>query len=165
MGPRWVEVVQGWAEEARLNFILQLAHDPWLAETVEQLALADPSPQIKWNAARLLSWYGFTEKVEKLLSPLGDSDFLTALRSLDADEIPPSLRQRAIEVSEAKYVETSDPFERLQTLRFLQRLGAKQIAERMKAELEGSTRSSWKPGMRDRPSGRWMNCENPIRSG
>jgi hypothetical protein len=146
LGPRWVEVVQGWAEEARLNFILQLGHDPWLADTVEQLALADPSPQIKWNAARALSWYGFTEKVEKLLSPLGDGDFLTALRSLDADEIPPSLRQRAIEVSEAKYVETSDPFERLQTLHFLQRLGAKQIAERMKAELEGLDKKQLEAG-------------------
>ncbi len=146
LGPRWVEVVQGWAEEARLNFILQLAHDPWLADTVEQLALADPSPQIKWNAARALNWYGFTEKVEKLLSPLGDGDFLTALRSLDADEIPPSLRQRAIEVSEAKYVETNDPFERLQTLHFLQRLGAKQIAERMKAELEGLDKKQLEAG-------------------
>jgi hypothetical protein len=146
LGPRWVEVVQGWPEEARLNFILQLAHDPWLADTVEQLALADPSPQIKWNAATALSWYGFTGKVEKLLSPLGDGDFLTALRSLDADEIPPSLRQRAIEVSEAKYVETSDPFERLQTLHFLQRLGAKQIAERMKAELEGLDKKQLEAG-------------------
>ena len=146
LGPRWVEVVQGWAEEARLNFILQLAHDPWLADTVEQLALADPSPQIKWNAARALSWYGFTEKVEKLLGPLGDGDFLTALRSLDADEIPPSLRQRAIDVSEAKYVETSDPFERLQTLRFLQKLGAKQIAERMKAELDGLDKKQLEAG-------------------
>jgi hypothetical protein len=137
LGPHWVEVVQGWTEEARLNLILQLAHDPWLADTVEKLALADPSPEIKWNAARQLSWYGFTEKVEKLLGPLDDGDFRTALHSLDPDEIPPSLRQRAIDVSEAKYAETADAFERLKTLGLLQRLGAKQIAERMKVELDG----------------------------
>ena len=136
LGPRWVEVVQGWAEEARLNLVLQLGHDPWLADTVEQLALADPSPQIKRKAARQLSWYGFTEKVEKLLGPLDDSDFRTALHSLDPDEIPLSLRQRAIDVSEAKYAETADAFERLKTLGFLQKLGAKRIAERMKAELD-----------------------------
>jgi len=136
LGPRWGEVVQGWTEEARLNFILQLAHDPWLADTVEQLALSDPSPRIKWNAARQLSWYGFTEKVEKLLDPLNDSDFRTAVRSLDPDEIPPSLRQRAIEVSETMYAETGDALERLKTLRLLQNLGANQITERMKAELE-----------------------------
>ena len=56
---------------------------------------------------------------------------------MDPDEIPPSLRQRAIDVTEAKYAETGDAFERLQTLRFLEKLGAKQIAERMKAELDG----------------------------
>ncbi len=136
LGSRWAEVVQGWTEEARLDLILQLAHDPWLAETVEQLALADPSPRIKWNAARQLSWYGFTEKVEKLLGPLDNGDFRTAVRSLDPDEIPPSLRARAIDVSETMCAETSDAFERLKTLRLLQNLGAKQIAERMKAELD-----------------------------
>lgn len=136
LGPRWVEVVQGWEEGARGNFVVQLAHDPWLADTVEQLALADPSPQIKLDAARQLGWYGFTEKVENLLSPLKDSDFVTAVRSLDPDEIPPSLRQRAIDITEAKYAEISDPFGRLRTLRFLQKLGVEQIAERMKAELD-----------------------------
>ena len=137
LGPRWVEVVQGWEEDARRDFILQLAHDPWLADTVEQLALADPSPQTKSDAARQLSWYGFTEKVEKLLSPFNDSDFVTAVRLLDPEEIPPSLRQRAIDITETKYAEISDPFGRLRTLRFLQKLGAKQIAERMKTELDG----------------------------
>ncbi len=125
LGPRWVEVVQGWEEDARRDFIVQLAHDPWLADTVEQLALADPSPQTKSDAARQLSWYGFTEKVEKLLSPFNDSDFVTAVRSLDPDEIPPSLRQRAIDITEAKYAKISDPFGRLTTLRFLQKLGVK----------------------------------------
>jgi len=136
LGPRWDEVVRGWPEEARLDFILQLSNDPWLAETVEQLALADPSPRIKWNAARHLSWYGFTQKVEKLLGPLDDADFRTAVRSLNPDEIPPSLRQRAIELTEATYKETGDAFERLKILHLLKNLGAKQIAERMKAELD-----------------------------
>lgn len=146
LGPRWVEVVQGWEEGARRNFVVQLAHDPWLADTVEQLALADPSPQIRSDVARQLSWYGFTEKVEKLLSPFNDSDFVTAVRSLDPDEIPPSLRQRAIDITEAKYAENSDPFGRLSTLRFLQKLGVKQIAERMKAELDGLDKKQLEAG-------------------
>jgi hypothetical protein len=109
LGPPWVEVLQGLAEEACRDFILQLAHDPSLADTVEQLALADPSPRIRLDAARQLSWYGFTEKVENLLSPFYDSDFVTAVRALDPEEIPPSLRQRAIDITEAKYAEISDP--------------------------------------------------------
>ena len=113
LGPLWSEVVQGWAEDARLDLILRLADDPWLAETVEQFVLTDPSSKIKWNAARMLSWYGFTEKVEKLLGPLDDGDFRIALRSLSSDEIPPSLWPRAIEACETMYTETGDPFERL----------------------------------------------------
>jgi hypothetical protein len=146
LGPRWVEVVQGWEEDARTDFILQLAHDPWLADTVEQLALADPSPQIRLDAARQLSWYGFTGKVENLLGPFNASDFVTAVRSLDPEEIPPSLRQRAIDISEAKYNEISDPFGRLRTLRFLQKLGVKQITERMKAELDGLDKKQLEAG-------------------
>jgi hypothetical protein len=136
LGPHWDEVVRGWPEEARLDLILQLAHDPFLADTVEQLALADPSPRIKWNAARQLSWYGLTAKVEKLLVSLNDGDFRAAVRSLRPEEIPPSLRQRAIDVYESTYSEVGDAFERLKTLQVLQNLGAKQIPERMKAELE-----------------------------
>ncbi len=146
LGSCWAEVVRGWEEEARRDFIVQLAHDPWLADTVEQLALADPSPQIRLDAARQLSWYGFTEKVENLLGPFNDGDFVTAVRSLDPDEIPPSLRQRAIAISEAKYAEISDPFGRLRTLRFLQNLGVKQIAERMKVELEGLDKKQLEAG-------------------
>ena len=100
LGPHWVEIVQSWPEDARLDLILQLAHDPWLADTVEQLALADPSPKIKWNAARQLSWYGFTEKVEKLLGPLDDGRFPNGFALARSDEIPPSLWPRAIEVYE-----------------------------------------------------------------
>jgi energy-coupling factor transporter ATP-binding protein EcfA2 len=146
LGPSWVEVVQSWEDDARRDFILQLANDPRLADTVEQLALADPSPQIKLDAARQLSWYGFTEKVENLLSPFNDSDFVTAVRSLDPDEIPSSLRQRAIDITEARYAEISDPFGRLTTLRFLQKLGVQQIAERMKTELDGLDKKQLEAG-------------------
>jgi hypothetical protein len=146
LGPHWSEVVQGWSEDGRLDLLLQLAHDPWLAGTVEKFALADPSPKIKWNAARQLSWYGFTDKVEKLLAPLGDSDFRMALGSLHSGEIPPSLLSRAIAVYEAMYVEAGDAFERLRILRLLQILGAKQTAKRIKAELEALDEKQLKSG-------------------
>lgn len=146
LGPRWSEVVQSWPEEARLDLIVQLAHDPWLAETVEQLALADPSSKMKWNAARQLNWYGFTERVEKLLGPLNDVDFRTALHSLRSDEIPPSLWLRALECYETTYTQTGNTFERLQILRLLQGYGARQIPERIKAELEALDEKQMKIG-------------------
>jgi len=79
----------------------------------------------------------FTMRGLNLLRPFNDSDFVTAVRMLDPDEIPPSLRQRAIDITEAKYAEIRDPFGRLSTLRFLQKLGVERITERMKDELNG----------------------------
>lgn len=135
LGPDWITLVRGWPEAARLDLMLQLARDPWLSETVEQFALADPSTKIKWNVARMQSWYGYTEKVEKLLGPLGDGEFRLALQSMHSDEIPSSLRPRAIQVYETMYAETADPFERLRLLRILQTFGGSQIVERSKAAL------------------------------
>jgi hypothetical protein len=137
LGAHWAVVVQGWSEDARLDLLLQLAHDPWLAGTVERFALADPSPKIKWNAARQLSWYGFTDRVENLLGRLSDGDFRMALGSLHPEEIPTSLRPRAVEAYEAMCRESVDAFERLRILRLLQGFGEQRIVERMKSELEG----------------------------
>ncbi len=80
-------MVRAWPEDARLDFVVQLAHDPWLADAVESLALADPSPKIKWNAAHMLSWYGFTEKVEGLLGPLDEPGLADLRRLIEADLI------------------------------------------------------------------------------
>lgn len=146
LGVKWKELVQSWTEDARIDLILQLAHDPRLAETVEQLALADPSPRVKWNAARLLSWYGFVEKVERLLAALNDKDFLVAMRSLGSDEIPMPLWPRVIEGYEKLYTEAGDAFERLQILQGLHAFGAKKVPERMRAELDGLKEEQLKGG-------------------
>ena len=72
LGPNWRNVVRGWPEEARLNFVVELAHNPWLADNVEEIALADPSPKVRWNAAHMLSWYGFLEKWRRPPKSLDD---------------------------------------------------------------------------------------------
>jgi hypothetical protein len=136
LGSDWSTMIRSWPDEARLDLILQLARDPWLSETVEQLALADPSPKIKRRVAQIFSWYGYTEKVEKLLGALDDGDFHLALESSHFADIPPSLGGRAIRVYEKAYEDATDPFERLRLLRALQTFGASQIVERTKAELE-----------------------------
>src|SRR5207248_2535464 len=82
LGPNWRDVIRGWSEGARLDIILQMAHDPWLADTVEALALGDPSPRVKWQVAQMLSWYGFTEKAERLLGPLDEACFQEALAAI-----------------------------------------------------------------------------------
>jgi NACHT conflict system protein len=137
LGPNWQDVVRSWPEAARLDFLLELARDPWLADTVEAFALADPSPRVRWNVAHMLSWFGFTEKVEALLAPLDDESLRESLRASHREEIPASLWSRVVGLHERTYTETSDPLERLRLLHILQGFGGGKIAERLKAELDG----------------------------
>jgi hypothetical protein len=146
LGPNWRDLVHGWSEEARLNFIGELAHDPWLADTVEEIALADPSSKIKWNVAQMLSWHGFNEKVEGLLKSLDDAGLRELLRTAHREEIPSSQWPRVVGVYEQLYKEPADPFERLRLLRVLQTFGGANIVERMKAELDGLGPDQLKPG-------------------
>ena len=146
LGTTWRDVVRGWSEEARLTFVLELAHDPWLADIVEEIALADPSPEVRWNAAHVLSWYGFEEKVEGLLNSIDDPSLRAVLRTARPEEIPKSQRSRVVALYEQMHKEATDPFERLRLLRVLEAFGGTNIAERMKAELDGLGPEQLKPG-------------------
>jgi hypothetical protein len=137
LGPKWRDVIHGWPEEARLDLIGEMARDPWLADTVEEIALADSSPKIRWSVSRVLSWYGFTDKVERLLNSLDDVGLRVGLRTSQPDDIPQSLWPRVMGVYKQLFTEETNPLERLHLLRVLQRFGEKEIAERMKGELEG----------------------------
>ena len=137
LGPKWRDVIHGWPEEARLDLIGEMSRDPWLADTVEEIALADPSPKIRWSVARVLSWYGFTEKVERLLNSLDDGSLRIGLRTSQPDDIPLSLWPRVVGVYEQMFAEESDPLERVRLLRVLQGFGGTNVVERLEAELDG----------------------------
>jgi energy-coupling factor transporter ATP-binding protein EcfA2 len=146
LGPNWRDLVRSWPEEARLNFVVDLARNPWFADNVEEIALADTSPKVRWNAAHMLSWYGFMEKVERLLKSLDDASLREVLRGARPDEIPNSQWPRIVAVYEQMYKEASDPFERLRLLHALQTFSGTNIVERMKAELDGLGPDQLKPG-------------------
>jgi hypothetical protein len=113
---------------------------------VQQFALSDPSEKVKWNVARMLSWYGFREKVEHLLATLGDAAFREARRTMRAEEIPNSLWPRVVGLYEKMYTETAVPSERLGLLRMMKEFGAADVTERMKAVLEGLEEEQLKNG-------------------
>jgi hypothetical protein len=145
LGPNWRDIVSGWSEEARVIFVTELAQDPWFADTVEEFALADPSPEVRWNAAHILSWSGFGEKVERLLKSIDDASLRVVVRAARPDEIPKSQWPRVVAVYEQTHKEATDPFERLRLLRVLAAFGAPNIVEKMKAELDGLGPEQLKP--------------------
>jgi len=137
LGPNWQEVVRSWPEGARLDLLVELARDPWLADAVETFALSDPSPKVRWNVAHLFGWFGFTEKVEALLNSLDEKNLGESLRSSHPEEIPASLRPRVVGVYERLYTDAKEPLERLKVLHLLRGFGGGKIVERMKSELDG----------------------------
>jgi hypothetical protein len=146
LGPNWRDIVRGWTEGARLNFVVELADNPWLADNVEEIALADPSPKVRWKVADTFSWYGFTEKAEGLLKSLDDASLREVLPTSQPHDIPRSQWPRVVAVYEQKYNEAADPFTKLRFLHALQTFGGANIVERMKAELDGLGPDQLKPG-------------------
>lgn len=146
LGPNWRDIVRAWPEEVRLDFIVHMAHNPWLADVVEEIALADPSMKIRWSVGQMLSWYGFTERVEGLLASIDEVSLLELLRKSHHDEIPQSQWPRIVSAYEKMYKETADPFERFRLLRLLLIFGATNVPDRMRAELDGLSPEQLKPG-------------------
>ena len=145
LGPNWRDIVSGWSEEPRVTFVMELAQDPWLADIVEEFALGDPSPAVRWNAAHILSWSGFGEKVDRLLNSLDDASLRLVARAAQPDEIPKSQWPRVVAAYEQMHKESADPLERLRLLRVLWAFGAPNIGEKMKAELDGLDPEQLKP--------------------
>jgi len=145
LGPNWRELVAGWQEDARLNFVLRLADNPWFADIVESVALADPSTTIRWRVAHALSWYGFTDKVEKLLGTLDDASWRDALLTFRPEQLPLYFRPRAVEVYEKLYAETEGAVERLKILPVIESFGGTNMVDRMKQELQRLDLKQLKP--------------------
>lgn len=146
LGPDWRDIVRGWPEEARLNFVAELARNPWFADSVEEIALADPSPKVRWNVAQMLSWYGFTEKVELLLKSLDNVTLRDISRTAQPDDIPKSQWSRVVAMYEQMYKESTDSFDRLRLIHQLQTFGGTNTVERVKTEIDGLAPDQLKPG-------------------
>jgi hypothetical protein len=146
LGPNWQEMIRGWPEEARLNFVVELADNPWLADSVEEIALADPSTKVRWNAAQALNWHGFRLKAEGLLKSLEDASLIDILPTVQPDDLPRSQWARVAAVYEQMYNQAADYSERLRLLHALQNFGGTNTAERTKAELDALGPEQLKPG-------------------
>jgi signal transduction histidine kinase len=136
LGPNWRDLVRSWPEEARLNFVGELGHNPWFSDSVEELAFDDPSPRVKWTAAQMFGCYGFVEKAERLLKSINDASLPELVRMSQPDEIPSSQWPRVVKAYEQMYKEAGDPLGRLRFLYSLEAFGGTNVIGRMIAELD-----------------------------
>lgn len=135
LGPEWQNIVKGWKEDARIEFVWEVIGDRWMPEIVEDFALCDPSPRVRAAAVQALSWVGLGQNIARLLEALDEEGFKQAVQKMDADDIPPLLRRRALALYQKILSESKDPLSRLRFLIKAAELGETDIEEKIKHEL------------------------------
>jgi hypothetical protein len=135
LGPEWQNIVKGWKEDARIEFVFEVTGHRWMPEIVKDFALGDPSPKVRAAAVQALSWVGSDQDIAKLLEALDEESFEQAVQKMYADEIPPSLHTRALALYQKILSESKDPLIRLRYLLKGAELGETGIAEKIKDEL------------------------------
>lgn len=116
LGPDWRRVVGRWAEDQRIDFIFEVLRNRWIGELGEDFALADPSPRVRVEAIRALSWFGADDALARYLGPLDDETFEAALHKLSVEDIPSAQRSRAIAAYRSRLSEAADGVAQLRLL-------------------------------------------------
>jgi hypothetical protein len=135
LGPEWQNIVKGWKEDARIEFVFEVTGHRWMPEIVKDFALGDPSPKVRAATVQALSWVGSDQDIVKLLEALDEEGFEQAVQKMYAEEIPLSLYTRALALYRKILSESKDPLIRLRFLLKGAELGETGITERIKHEL------------------------------
>jgi hypothetical protein len=138
LGEDWGTIVNGWSEEARIEFVSELAMNGSNIErfdVVERFARTDPSPKVRAEASHGLIWTGSSRVLGRVLEALDDEAFELVVQELDTRNIPPTLRPRALAVWEQRVEQSSDPASQVADLLVAKELGAVGIPERLKQQL------------------------------
>lgn len=144
LGPEWRNIVRGWKEDTRIEFVWEVTGNRWMPEIVKDFALGDPSPKVRAEAVQVLRWVGSDQDIWKLLQALDEEAFDLAIQKMDVEDISPSLRKRALASYQKILSKEKDPLSRLRSLIKATELGETNIIEKIKHEL-----SSLLPGKID----------------
>jgi hypothetical protein len=137
LGSGWQNIVKGWTEEARIEFVQELTLHRWRPEIAEAFALADPSLRVRVEAIYALSWAGSDTNLARLLEDLDEESFEAAVEKLAVEVIPASLRPRAVAVYHKLLNKTEDARGRLRILVGAVKLGDTDLTETLKQDLTG----------------------------
>lgn len=121
LGPNWHEQVRSWSEEARTDFVSELLHHRFDRE-IASFAAEDNSVAVKKAAAFALMWIGSDDGLTLVLESMDAQTFENVTRE-HLDDVPPSLRSRAIAAMRNFVETTTDHFPRLRAALNLIELG------------------------------------------
>lgn len=140
LGGDWRNVVEGWGEEQRTDFVGEVAERRWMADVAEEFARADPSPRVRAAALRALDWVGAAGALARVLAELNDQAFDQVLRDHVLHSVPADVRPRTLGAYRRLATSIEDPVERVRFRLAAADLGATDVSDDVKADLE-----SWPP--------------------
>lgn len=108
-----------------------------MANIAEEFARADPSPRVRAEALRVLSWVGASEALDRVLIAFDEEAFKKVLRDQVLDSVPLSLRARALAAYLTLLQKTVDPLCRLRVRLAAAEVGDERFCEGVKEELTG----------------------------
>ncbi|MBZ5677984.1 MAG: hypothetical protein LAP61_27365 [Acidobacteriia bacterium] len=135
LGPEWRRIVATWSEEHRREFVSELTMLQGRSEVALTFARSDASLIVRLAALRALSWIGQHDEVAGILQSLPDPEFEQAIQELDVEDLPSSVRARALLSYTAVLGEAAEAKARLQIALRLAELGDSEAAARLKHEL------------------------------
>jgi len=151
LGPDWRNIVKGWEEEARIDFVSEVTSHRWMPEIMEDFALSDPNLQVREAAIRALIWVGSKQDIARLLEALDEEGFKQAIQKMRVEDIPSPLNGRTLALYQTLLSESEEPLSRLRLLIKAAELGETDISEKVKNEL-----TSLPPGKIEDAAGQYV---------
>ena len=139
LGTSWQKIVETWPEASRSQFVSELAILQGQTDIASEFLKSDPSLNVRLEALRALAWNGRYTEIAAVLKPLADGPFDEVISRLDVEDIPASLRPRAIARYEVMLASAADPKIRFQAILRLLALGDDTCVTQLKAELADLT--------------------------
>ena len=135
LGADWRQVVGAWKEEHRTDFIGEVVRKRRAAYIAEDLALTDPSPEVRIAAVQALHWAGAVERLCRVLAAFDDVTFEKILRDGILDRPPAELKTRALAAYRTLLKKTEDPLARIRILLVAMEAGEERAPENIIQEL------------------------------
>ena len=140
LGKKWRQVVKGWKEEQRAEFIGEVVRERSMADVAEEFGLTDSSPRVRVAVIHALEWIDATEALSRVLTAFDNETFKNLLRDRVIDTIPVGLKSRALLAYEEFLQKADDSRERLRIRLAQASLGAEHNLEGVKEDL-----TKWPP--------------------
>jgi HEAT repeat protein len=135
LGADWRSVVDGWSEDARADFVLEVTHRGLLADIGESFAMTDPSAKVRKQSVQELSWIGANDALTRVVQALDDAGVEVVLPALDPQTIPDAVRPRFAAANRRLLTHDTKPLDRIQRLLLGEKLGDTATAADLMTEL------------------------------